>query len=178
MTLTATDLTNPALTCAIVTTPQHGALTGTPPVLTYTPNAGFTGPDTFTFRANDGQLNSNIATIFVSGAGQSEHVPAISGISQMTGTLNQAPFTLVVTGSNFVAGSVVIWNGQALATNFNSATQLSAAVTATQLANAGSIPVAVQNPIPMFAASNSLAFPLSYSGPVGTWIVTNTNDSG
>ena len=46
-----------ALTYTIVTPPAHGTLTGTAPHLTYTPGAGYTGPDSFTWRANDGQAD-------------------------------------------------------------------------------------------------------------------------
>ena len=50
-----------ALTYAVVNQPGHGTLTGTPPAVTYTPAADFNGADSFTFRANDGQFNSNLA---------------------------------------------------------------------------------------------------------------------
>lgn len=63
ITLTAID-TDP-LTYTVVTTPAFGILTGTPPNLTYTPNADYFGPDAFTFRANDGTFDSNIATISI-----------------------------------------------------------------------------------------------------------------
>ena len=36
-----------------VTLPLHGTLTGTAPILTYSPNAGYTGPDFFTFEVTD-----------------------------------------------------------------------------------------------------------------------------
>ena len=32
---------------------------------TYTPSANFNGPDSFTYRANDGALNSNVATVSI-----------------------------------------------------------------------------------------------------------------
>jgi VCBS repeat-containing protein len=63
ITLTATDGDNEALTFAIVTGPQHGTLTGAGSVWTYRPNANYNGPDSFTFKANDGVFNSNIATV-------------------------------------------------------------------------------------------------------------------
>jgi hypothetical protein len=40
-------------------------LTGSAPSLTYTPNAGITGTDSFQFRVNDGQLNSAAATVSI-----------------------------------------------------------------------------------------------------------------
>ncbi|AKQ63740.1 Branched-chain amino acid ABC transporter, amino acid-binding protein [Myxococcus hansupus] len=62
VTLTATDAENQPLTWTIVTPPQHGTLSGTPPNLTYTPNAGYVGADSFTYRASDCGLDSTEAT--------------------------------------------------------------------------------------------------------------------
>src|SRR5690606_30870697 len=45
--------------------PAHGSLSGTAPDLSYTPDPGHIGPDSFSFTANDGQLTSNTATITV-----------------------------------------------------------------------------------------------------------------
>ncbi len=64
--ITASDPDNNPLTYSIVTPPQHGTITGgTGQVRTYTPTAGYTGPDSFTFRANDGTVNSNTATVSI-----------------------------------------------------------------------------------------------------------------
>jgi hypothetical protein len=48
-----------------VETPAHGVLSGTGPDLTYTPEAGYTGQDAFTYKANDGELDSNVATVTI-----------------------------------------------------------------------------------------------------------------
>src|SRR5204863_1652428 len=45
--------------------PAHGTLTGTAPALTYTPAANYNGPDSFTFKANDGSLDSNVASVTI-----------------------------------------------------------------------------------------------------------------
>lgn len=45
------------------TNPSHGSLSGVAPNLTYTPNMDYSGPDSFTFWANDGTGDSNIASI-------------------------------------------------------------------------------------------------------------------
>lgn len=62
--VSGTDPENSTLTFSVVTAPASGNvvlnLNGT---FTYTPNLNFNGTDSFTFRANDGQLNSNIATV-------------------------------------------------------------------------------------------------------------------
>ncbi|HVW33756.1 MAG TPA: Ig-like domain-containing protein [Acidimicrobiia bacterium] len=75
-TLQATDPDNCGLNFTVVTPPAHGTLTpssdpacaaGSPNhdsvVLTYTPAAGYSGPDSFTFKANDGTVDSNVATV-------------------------------------------------------------------------------------------------------------------
>src|SRR5262249_7389348 len=54
------------LAYSIVGEPQHGALSGTAPNLTYTPANNFNGVDSFTFKVNDGQADSNIATVTIS----------------------------------------------------------------------------------------------------------------
>ncbi|MCA9188091.1 MAG: tandem-95 repeat protein, partial [Planctomycetales bacterium] len=55
-----------SLTASIVTPPAHGtlALTGTGAFL-YTPDTDFSGTDTFTYRVNDGNSDSNVATVTI-----------------------------------------------------------------------------------------------------------------
>lgn len=66
VTLTATDPdVDQTLTWTIVTPPQHGTLTGTPPNLRYTPNAGYVGADSFTYRVSDCGMDSNEASVGV-----------------------------------------------------------------------------------------------------------------
>jgi len=60
----ATDADGDLLTYSLVDAPQHGAITFSPDgSFTYTPNADYNGTDSFTFRANDGTGNSNVATV-------------------------------------------------------------------------------------------------------------------
>ena len=63
ITLTGSDADNDPLTFSVVTQPTQGTLSGTAPNLTYTPNPGFSGADSFTFTVNDGTADSNIATV-------------------------------------------------------------------------------------------------------------------
>ena len=65
ITLEATDLEDDALTFSVVDEPLHGTLSGTAPDLTYTPDADYTGADSFTFQANDGIDDSNVATVSI-----------------------------------------------------------------------------------------------------------------
>jgi autotransporter-associated beta strand protein len=65
LTLSATDAEGDPLTYTIVDSPASGTLSGTAPSLTYTPATNFNGSSSFTFRANDGTLNSALATISI-----------------------------------------------------------------------------------------------------------------
>ena len=65
ITLAATDAGNDPLTYSIVTPPAHGTLSGTGANHIYTPTAGYSGGDSFTFTANDGLADSNIATVSI-----------------------------------------------------------------------------------------------------------------
>ena len=51
--LAATDIDSTIQSYTVVTGPTNGTLSGTAPNLTYTPNAGYTGPDFFTFQVLD-----------------------------------------------------------------------------------------------------------------------------
>ncbi len=64
-TLSATDADGDALIYAIVANPAHGTLSGSGANRTYTPTAGYVGADSFTFRVNDGTVNSNVATVSI-----------------------------------------------------------------------------------------------------------------
>ena len=58
-----TDAENDPLTAILVADVQHGALTLDPDgSFTYTPDADYVGPDQFTYKANDGLADSNVAT--------------------------------------------------------------------------------------------------------------------
>ena len=80
LTLAGTDVENNALTFLLVGTPSNGALTGTPPSLSYAPNANFNGSDSFQFVATDGQATSTAATVSIV-VNAINDVPTISDIT-------------------------------------------------------------------------------------------------
>jgi len=64
--LGVSDANGDAITsCDVVDGPSHGTLSGTGTNRTYTPDAGYHGSDGFTFRACDGQADSNVATVSI-----------------------------------------------------------------------------------------------------------------
>ena len=59
-----TDPENDPLTATLVTGASHGAVTlGSDGAFVYTPDANYSGSDSFTYRANDGTSDSNLATV-------------------------------------------------------------------------------------------------------------------
>lgn len=52
-----------SITYEIVTRPQHGRLEGTFPDLTYVPDVGYEGTDSFTFQVSDGDHTSNVVSV-------------------------------------------------------------------------------------------------------------------
>jgi hypothetical protein len=66
--LLASDIEGDSLTYSIVGQAASGSVTITNAVtgaFIYTPNANYNGPDSFTFRADDGSLGSNVATVSI-----------------------------------------------------------------------------------------------------------------
>ncbi len=90
-------------------------------------------------------------------------VPSLASISPSTAAAGGAAFTLTVSGTNFVNGSVVQVNGSGRSTVFVNGTQLSAAIPASDIASAGTLSITVVNPAPGGGASAAL--PLVVNNP-------------
>lgn len=65
MEFVATDADYDALTFSIVDSPSLGTITINGNKGTYTPNENADGTDSFTYKANDGKMDSNVATVTV-----------------------------------------------------------------------------------------------------------------
>jgi len=96
ITLTASDVEEDPLTYSIVDNPTKGTLTGTSPNLTYTPNAGFTGSDSFTFKATDGTLESSVATVSITVTANN---PPVANNQSVT-TDEDTPVNITLTASD------------------------------------------------------------------------------
>lgn len=64
-TLSGADPDGDPITYSVLSDPVHGTLSGTEPELTYTPAPGYVGTDSFTFKTNDGELDSQTATVTI-----------------------------------------------------------------------------------------------------------------
>jgi hypothetical protein len=77
----------------------------------------------------------------------------------------RADFTLTVNGTGFVSGSVVKWNGAALATPLVNSGQLTATVPAARVATAGTVSVTAFSPTPGGGTSNAVFFQVTNATP-------------
>jgi len=100
-------------------------------------------------------LNS-VSVVTLEGA--SPPKPAITGLNPPSATPGGPAFTLTVNGTNFVNGSVVRWNGSNRATTYVSSTQLTASITAADIAAPGTASITVLNPAPGGGVSNAISF--------------------
>jgi hypothetical protein len=73
-------------------------------------------------------------------------VPAIAQLSPDATTAGGTAFTLTVMGSNFGSKAIVNWNGAAQTTTYMSGTELTVAIPASLIANAGTVQITVTNP--------------------------------
>ena len=98
--LTATDPNSDSLSFSIGSEPTHGRLSGTAPNLIYTPNDGFSGFDTFTFFANDGALDSSLATIALTvGSPMAANSTPVANKAVLNTVVNQ-PLTIQLSGAD------------------------------------------------------------------------------
>lgn len=65
ITVTGSDPEDDPITFALAAGPSSGQLIGTLPDVSYKPQPGFSGTDSFTFTTNDGNSDSNIATVTI-----------------------------------------------------------------------------------------------------------------
>ncbi len=139
VTLTGASPSGLPLTYSIVSGPLHGALSGTPPNVTYTSNSGYAGSDIFTFKVNDGTTDSNTASVNITVTA----APTISSVSPNSGATSGGT-AVTITGANFAAGATVTF-GTTAATNV--AVVNSTTITATTPAGStGAVTVTVTNP--------------------------------
>lgn len=96
------DLNGDSLIFNIVTDPQNGdAIVTNEGLLTYTPNGGFSGTDTISFRPNDGELNGNVAEITIIVNETPNSAPVANAASITTEQNSSVDFLISGFDSNF-----------------------------------------------------------------------------
>jgi uncharacterized protein (TIGR03437 family) len=146
--LTTTFVSATSITAQVPATLITAAGTAQVTVFNPTPGGGTSSAQTFTITAPN-------------------PVPTLTNLSPASAAEGSPGFTLTVTGTNFVNGSVIRWDGSARPTTFVSATQLTAQIPATDLSGgAGTAQITVFNPTPGGGASNALQFQITSTNPV------------
>lgn len=92
--LEAIDVEDDNLTFSLVGNVVNGQLEGSGKIYTYTPDQDWHGSDGFTFKANDGQLDSNIASVVI-GVNPTNDSPTTSSISMETAEDTPLTFMLI-----------------------------------------------------------------------------------
>ena len=132
------------------------------------------------FNTTPGGGTSGIATFSITSPA-SNPVPVASSLAPNSAAAGSPAFTLTVNGSNFINGSVVRWNGNARTTTFISGIQLTAALTAADVAAAGSNTVTVFNPAPGGGTSGNLTFTVNTANnpaPTTTSLAPSSTPAG
>jgi hypothetical protein len=168
----------------------------------YTGTVHFTSTDSHavlpvnsTFTSGTGSFSATLETVgsqtitttdtvraSISGTSNSIDVSATSAVNPVP-FINQplspdaaapggAAFQLAVNGTGFVSDSVVNWNGSPLTTTFVSGSQLTASISASAIATAGTASVTVVNPAPGGGSSNVVFFPVA--APIASPALTGT----
>ncbi len=171
ITLVATDADGDALTYSIVSPPTHGTLSGSGATRTYTPAGGFTGSDQFTFKANDGTVDSNVATVSIT-VSPSGNGPTITDFTPTSGP----PGTRVtISGTRFVNVTSVTFDG--VAATFR-ASRGGTSIRTSVPAEASTGPIVVTTPAGTATSSTDFVVPAPptitsftpTSGPIGTQV--------
>lgn len=92
--------------------------------------------------------------------------PVITSISPVFAPAGSREVTLTITGSKFISSSVVRWGGSSRTTTYAGSTRLTATITPSDLATAGTGTVAVYTPTPGGGTSGSLNFTISSVAPL------------
>ena len=85
VTLACTDPEGDAITLEKVAGPSHGtlgAINQATKKVNYTPAAGYSGPDSFTYRASDGTATSPAATVSITVVAPPNTAPLVPGRDQ------------------------------------------------------------------------------------------------
>src|SRR5581483_3658911 len=103
---------------------------------------------------NEGATTPQVVTLM--GSGQANPVPVVTvPLLPTSVTPRSGSFRLGVSGSGFVPGAVVNWNGSALSTSFSTGSTLVATVPSSNVNNSGTGIITVSNPAPGGGTSNA-----------------------
>jgi trimeric autotransporter adhesin len=112
--------------------------------------------------ARTGTLTIGTQTFTVTQSGENP-LPTLNSLNPASASGGGSAFTLTVTGTGFVTGATVRWNGANRTTTFVSNTQMTAQIPASDLMTLGPATITVFNPAPGGGTSNALNFNVTAS---------------
>jgi hypothetical protein len=152
---TTTFVTSSQLTISVTSSDIASIGTASVAVSSPSPGGGTSGTLTFNINGNP--------------------VPTTSGISPTSATAGGPGFTLTVTGTGFVTGASVYWNGASRLSNIVSSTRITTQITAQDIASGATPSVQVFVPTPGGGLSSpALSFTINNPVPAITSISPNT----
>jgi hypothetical protein len=95
-------------------------------------------------------------------------VPIVTSLAPNSALVGSAAQMLTINGTSFVAGSTVTYNSVPHTATFNSASQLTIPLSASDQSTVGSFPVMVTNPAPGGGSSNTVNFTVGFPVPAIT----------
>jgi hypothetical protein len=107
------DLDSDTLNYTIVTPPKNGVLSGTGSTITYQPNANYNGADSFTYKVNDGELSSLVATVNIAISAVND---APTAFAQQIALITNSQHSIVLTG-NDIEGDLLSYQIQSQPNN-------------------------------------------------------------
>lgn len=105
--------------------------------------------------------SSDALTFTVLDQGLSNAQPKLTSLSPGSATVGGPGFSLTVSGSEFVRGAMIVWNGTPLGTQYRSASELTADVSTEKITQAGTVQITVLNPAPGGGSSTALPFTIT-----------------
>ena len=102
--------------------------------------------------------------------------PIINSVSPNSVNAGGADFSVSVSGANFTTGTVLRWNGSIRPTNVVDGTDLTAQISAADIAQVGRIVIDVLNPSPGAAGSNSVNFNIGPAPATSSQAFVNSAD--
>jgi hypothetical protein len=131
-------------------------------------------PGTYEFRLfpNNGYVRAATSPTVTVAVGPNP-VPVITSTAPSSAIVASGAFTLAVQGSGFVSTSVARWNGSNRSTTYISSTEVRAAITAEDVAVAGTAQLSVFSPAP--GGGTSTAVPFTIAASSTTLAVSSTN---
>jgi hypothetical protein len=134
------------------------------------------GSHSYSFYFEDGRGESALAPLAGAMSGPEVYTHFLTTLSPSNATTGDPAFTLALSGSDFVSGAVVTWDGSDRPTTFVSSTRLDAQIGAGDLAVGKLVPVAVRDTGGWY--SNAMTFTVNNRRPSLSSVSPNSASGG